>query len=205
MALYPTSPVPSVPYPHTDSFVTIRSGKFESGLENVRAARVYPLFSARLTYPTLTWTSYATLYAFFIARKGAHGTFTFKDFNGHDSSPVGIAWPKLYAYTATSTTADVTFDVPMASSSSFKLYDNGSEVTRDPTNNPPTHGQYYFLSGSGTDGRDQVKLDVTSGHVYEWEATGQRCVNARFDVDDMTFNSLYAALTSTGVVIVEAR
>jgi hypothetical protein len=203
VAVYPTTPVPKIPYATSDAFLTITSGVFESGASSRRPARSYPLFSAKLQYEVALWPSFAGIYAFFVQQQGMYLPFTFKDFNGYDVG--GIAWPALYAYTATATTSNQVFDVPMFASVAFTLYDNGAAVTQDLVNNPPTAGKFYFLSGTGTDGRDQVKMNVTPGHVYTWQATGLRAVNAIFDVDVMSYQSLMALLTSTGIGITEVR
>jgi hypothetical protein len=204
MSLFPTTPVPKIPYSTTDAYATISSGQYESGVTNTRSARVFPLFSAKLIYPMGDWSTFQTLYAFFVSMKGRAGTFTFKDFLGWDKSPVGITWPKLYAYTATATTSNQVFDVPMFTSTTYALYDNGAAVVEDAAN-PPAAGKFKFLSGTGVDGRDQVKVNVTTGHVYEWLDTGQRAVNARFLSDSLGFDSFVNMLTQTGLGIEEAR
>lgn len=204
MSLFPTTPVPKIPYSTSDTYATISSGQYESGVVNVRSARVFPLFSAKLIYPPGDWSTYQALYTFFVSMKGRAGTFTFKDFLGWDKSPVGITWPKLYAYVATSTTSNQVFDLPMFTSTTYALYDNGAAVVEDAAN-PPAAGKFKFLSGTGVDGRDQVKVNVTSGHIYEWAATGQRAVNARFLADSISFDSFVNMLTQTGLGIEEAR
>jgi hypothetical protein len=205
MALFPTTPVPKTPYTTIDTFFTITSGRFESGNENVRAARVYPIFSAKLSYQMQDWGQFPTLYQFFISMKGRAGTFTFKDFLGWDRSPLGISWPKIVARVETTTTSNQIFDVPMFSSTSYSLWDNGSQVVEDLVNDPPTAGKFKFYSGGGTDGRDRVKVNTTTGHIYEWLAMGQRAVNARFVADAMSWDSFYNYLTQTGLQIEEAR
>lgn len=204
MALYPVVPVPRIPYTTSDTYFTITSGQFESGVMNTRSGRVYPLFSVKLAYNIQDWGNFGALYVFFVSMKGRAGTFTYKDFLGWDKSPVGIAWPKLYALTETTTTTNKLFDVPMFGSTSYTLYENGVTIVAD-ASNPPAAGKFYFSAGTGTDGRDQVKMNTTAGRVYEWAATGQRGVIARFLADTMSWDSFMSNLTQGGLMIEEAR
>ena len=204
MALFPTSPVPKTPYTTIDTFFTVTSGAYESGVMNTRAARVNSLFSAKLAYPLQDWSAFSALYAFFVSMKGRSGTFTFKDFNGWDKTPAGIIWPKIVARVETATTSNQVFDVPMFGSYAYALFDNGSAVPED-ASDPPAAGKFKFYSGGGTDGVDRVKVNTTAGHVYEWQASGQRAIKARFTADAMSYDSFYNYLTQVGLGIEEAR
>src|ERR1035437_970345 len=99
MAIFPTSPVPDTPYGVQDTFRTLASPEYDSGLVVFKSLRNYSLLSANLIYGQHTlWSDISGasgLYDFFISVKGTAVAFTFIDFNGWDNSPIGIRWPRL--------------------------------------------------------------------------------------------------------------
>ncbi len=197
MANYPETIVPTVPYDTSDEYLTIESGEYDSGSKVVSLGRVYPLYRARLRYNTNYWSLYTALYQFFRDCRGKYGTFTFTDFNGWDSVPIGIQWPKLYVGVLDGAT--LIYDLPYKSGSSYEIYRNGSLLT--------VTTDYAIGAGTGTDGRDKITLVAagTAGHILEAKAIGRRVVNARFNIDTISMSSFYNMLTETGLEIVEAR
>lgn len=208
MALYPTTPIPASGYQTTEAFKTVLSPVYDSGLMVTRSVRNYPLYGVSMTYPQTTSRSdFQTLYQFFMACKGMGMSFTFKDFLGYDASPVGIAWSNLYVSVGTGSTA--IFDLPMFSSSTYKLYVNGVDQasTEYIGGNEPSAGYWKFKAGQGTDGLDQVKFGTapTVGQLIEWKATGQRGIRARFMDDNLSVSSFYNNFVSAGIKVIEVR
>jgi|ERR1035437_1384875 hypothetical protein len=210
MSLFPTTPVPDTPYPTSDTFKTLTSPEYDSGLVVFKQLRNYSLYSGTLTYGQhFKWSDISSasgLYDFFMSMKGMALSFTFIDFNGHDASPVGIRWPKLYV--GVGGASATSFDIPMVSSTSYTLWVNGSDQTSNLwTSGGFTGSMWKFHSAAGTDGRDQVEFATapTSGYVIEWQATGQRTIKAHFTVDAMSFNAFTNMLVSTGLGIREVR
>ena len=205
--LYPVTPTPDTPYNVTDTFRTISSPEYDAGKMVYRSARNYPLFSASLTYGDHSlWTDLTGLYDFFVSCKGSAIAFDFIDFNGWDRTPVGIQWPKLYVGVGTGSTT--TFDLPMKSSTSAYLYVNGTDVTANKWVSGGFSGsQWKFLSGTGSNGRDQIQFATapTIGQIIEWKAVGQRVVQAHFTTDNISVSAFSSLLASTGLAIKEVR
>jgi len=200
MANFP-SIAPSESYtPSLESYTFIADG-YPSGVQLARAGRLYQLYGCSMRYENISFASLQTLWDFHRSVKGRLTTFTFTDWAGYDASPVGIAWPRLYAFTCTgdnSSAAARTFDVPMKSSSSYTLYRGGSALT--------ITTDYTFSAGTGTDGKDQIIFVAghqgTSGDLCEWTATGRAAFSVRFTSDKfpMTFFSNGVASCSMDVV-----
>ena len=208
--LYPTTPVPDQPYVITDTYKTLSSPEFDSGKQTFKQLRNYPRFNATLTYGSnpshFKWSDIWSLYSFFVQMKGSALTFDFIDFNGWDSSPIGIQWPNLYIGVGTGATTS--FDVPMTSSSSFKLYNNGVDITNNlwvsgAFNDP----MWKFHAGAGANGRDNIEFYTAplAGHILEWYSVGQRVVVAHFNADVVSLNAFSNMLASTGLAIQEVK
>ena len=209
MASFPTSPVPDAPYATTDTYKTLASPEYDSGVTIFKSLRNYPLFGATLVYGEHTlWSDVSGasgLYDFFVSMKGMAGSFTFIDFNGHDSTPVGIRWPKLYVAVATSR---LTYNLPMVGSSSYTLWKNGADQTSNLWASGGFSGNMWkFHAAAGTDGVDTIEFASTqAGTLLEWQATGQRVVrNAHFTTDVMSISAFSNMLCSTGLAIKESR
>lgn len=193
MVAFPEDFAPLLDEEMGDEYGTILSKGYEAGSTYSRTGRAYPLYSFMFRAPIMEWASYANLYDFYVARKGASGTFTFFDWNGWDSSPVGVRWPKLYVGVGNGSTT--VFDLPMKSSSSGTAYVAGSSAAG-------TLG-----AGTGADGRDRFTFSVApaADAVIEWQATGRRGVTCRFGQDKLSFKNIARTLVSTGLLIEEAR
>lgn len=192
--VYPDSPVPSEGYSSTDEYATIVAGPYMSGRTVVGKGREYPLYRARLAYARMAIADLQPVLTLFHDVRGRYGTFSFFDFTGHDASPVGASWVKLYVGVGDGVTTG--FDLPMKSSSSRTVYVNGSSTTA-----------FTFSAGGGTDGRDRITFTVapTAGHLIELTATGRRAVYARFAEDGLQVMRYAAGLADASVEIVEAR
>lgn len=191
--VYPDSPVPSEGYSSSDEFATVVAGPYMSGRSVVGKGREYPLFRARLAYAKMALADFQPVYTLFSNVRGRFGTFTFFDFTGHDASPVGAAWVKLYVGVGNGVTT--IFDLPMKTATSRTVYVNSVATA------------VTFNSGAGTDGRDSITFAgaPTSGHLIELTATGRRAVTARFAEDTLHVNRYAAGLVDASVEIVEAR
>src|ERR1035438_5398343 len=132
MAIYPQTPVPDQGYMVNDTYKTLTTPAYDSGFIGYKSLRNYGMYTATLTYGTNSsahtlLTDLQTLYAFFRSCKGQGLPFTFVDFLGYDLTPVGITWGKLYI--GVGNTVQTTFDVPMTTSSTYKLWSNGADQT----------------------------------------------------------------------------
>jgi hypothetical protein len=193
---FPEDITPTVSYKYGLTFATLRSTATVSGVSQRRRGRFRGLFAASLKYENYLESNVQTLWDFYVARAGAYEAFTFTDFAGIDNSPIGIAWPKLYAGTTNGT--GTVYEVPMKTSSSYQLYRAGA-LQAYTTN-------YLFSMATGTDGRDQVVLTApgVAGDILEWRATGRACFNVNFVRDDLTFEGFVANMVNTGLEVVEA-
>jgi len=211
MDLYPQTPVPSEASDFSDEFKTIDGGDWENGAIASRPARLYPKYSASLIYSERDFSEFYALYEFFMSQRGRSGRFAFADFNGHDASPVGIAWPKLLVGVGTG--AQTAWDLPMMNSSGYDTGASGGDpgygIFVDGTRRARGTGatEYAFASGTGANGRDKVTFVTapTAGQIIEWRATGRRVVQARFVVDKATFQSFTNMITKTGLQVEEVR
>lgn len=211
MSVFPTTPVPDAPYATQDTYKTLTSPEYDSGLVVFKSLRNYPLFSATLVYGQHTsWSDVSSasgLYDFYTAQKGMFGEFTFIDFNGHDSTPVGIRWPRLYVAVGDNVTT--TFDLPMVSSSSYTLWANGADQTANLwTSGGFSGAMWKFHAGAGTNGCDTIEFAThpSSGVILEWQSTGQRVIKkAHFTADALSFSAFSNMLVSTGIGIREVR
>lgn len=193
MAAFPEDFPPLLDEEMAQEYKTIISRGYDAGSSYSRAGRQYPLYSFNFRAPMLDWSQYANLWDFFVARKGSSGVFTFFDWNGWDSSPVGIRWPKLYVGVGDGSTT--TWDLPMKSSSSGTAYVAGSSAAGS------------LSAGTGTDGRDRFTFSSAPalGSVIEWQATGRAGFQCRFGIDKISFKNFARTLVTTGLPIEEAR
>jgi len=202
MATYPTTPIPSAPYQTNDTFKTLQSPEYDSGIVITKSLRNYPKYSVTLTYGMgNSAADIQTLYQFFLDHKGSATTFTFIDF-------MTAAWPRLYAAVGNASTQ--IFDVPMAASTSYTLWVDGVDQVatyEGSGGGAPSAGHWKFYSAAGTGGRDQIKFGTAPalGKLIEWKATGQRVINARFSGDVMSLQTFYASLATTGLTINEVK
>lgn len=195
MAIYPTTPIPDDGYPEWDEFATAVSGDYPSGAEYAAARREFGLFHASPTYSDILRSDLEALYAFFLARRGRYGTFTFFSFTGWDLSPVGTRWPELYV--GTHDGSATTWDLPIKNATSLTLYRAGVAKTGGGVD-------YTFGSGTGADGKDRVTgLSGTLGDLITIDAVGQRAARMRFVAESMRFANFCNMLTSTGLEMIE--
>lgn len=189
--------------PALGSFTFIADG-YPSGVQLARAGRLYQLYACSLKYDNIAYASISALWNFHQQMRGRLLPFTFTDWAGWDGSPVGIAWPRLYAFTGTgsnASTAARTFDVPMKSSTNYTLYRGGAAFT--------SPAPYTLLSGTGTDGRDQIVFDAgeqgANGDLHEWAATGRAAFNVRFTSDQFPTPFLSNGVASCALGVMETR
>ena len=205
MTAFPDSPKPQAgTYVRGDEFLTIVGGPYEAGGYVSRPARPFPLFGVKLVYARHKTVDLSTLYEFFYAQKGRHGAFTFFDFNGWNSTPVGVKWPELFVATLDGVTTS--FDLPMLGSSSIHVFVNGVEITSEIYTDSMDPGiASHVHVGGGTDGRDTILLQAahTAGDILTYQATGRRACRASFGEDSMSFTDFVALTTESGLSIVE--
>lgn len=209
MAAYPETPKPLASsnqlYRRSTDFLTIRSGPVDSGVVLTRAVRTWPIYSIQ---PLYGWrknhSDFQTLIDFFYTQKGGSGKFTFSDFEGWSSTPVGAYWPARLIAVADGVTT--IFDLPMKSSSSYHLLKNGTDDAANEYvgSGSPAPGKWKFLAGIGVDGRDQVQFGTapTAGMILEWKGVGRLTVWARFMTDSLSEPILSAGTISLQMPLV---
>lgn len=196
MAAFPEDIYPIDGYQQTEEFKTIKSDGYANGLTYTRQARSSNLFSISLRYQAQPIANYNSLMDFFESMKGMDGQFTFFDFVGWSSSPVGRYWPRLRVGVHDGSTT--TWDLPIKSSSSRTLYVNNVAKT--------SGVDYTFSAGTGLDGRDRVTgLSGTNGHIIEFTATGRRAMNASLGDDKLVIVNTDPSLAELALTIIERR
>lgn len=198
MALFPQTIAPLSPHQFADRFLTLRGPRGDSGRVVTAAARNFSIYTAQPRFALLPWANYTDHWAFFQARRGGSGTFTWYDWLGHDAVPIGIPWVKIYAGIRDGSTT--VFDLPSYSASSYTLYSNGSALTAGGVD-------WTFGAAAGTDGRDRATLAAagTAGHVLEFSFRGRRAHTVRFASDELVYEARSGGLVAWGVEIEEVR
>lgn len=111
MNSFPETLRPLVGYQHDEEYATRISGPYDSGLTVVSLGRENDIYRARMRFARKDWSYFATLHAFFRSMRGRYGTFAFRDWNGHDATPVGIPWTDVIVAAGDGVTT--AFDLPV--------------------------------------------------------------------------------------------
>jgi hypothetical protein len=164
MSLYPSDPRPISPYNFRINWPTVGGGPEWAPQD--RALTRFGLCEADVSYRGKSWAQITTLRNFYESVHGASGRFTFADFNGIGSiggTDPGVPWSGLFIAKGNSVT--LIWDLPtfgLVNDSVLKVYQNGSERTRDVyTTTPDTSKNYHVKIGAGTDGVDQMTAQAS--------------------------------------------
>lgn len=183
MAQYPTSPVPEVPYTISPRWKTIIT-TFDTGAEQRKQKRAFPVFDVVLTYDVLTLAEMQLLWNFYQAQAGSYGAFYFYALESaaYVGLPVEIG-----------TGAATVFDIPGKSTSSQKIYVAGvlKTLTVD----------YTILTGGGAESSDRVQF-VTApalAAVITCDFTGYIRIRCRFKNDTLSRQMFEAMIYKTGL------
>lgn len=181
MSVYPTSPMYGYPTVLTPVWNTLISG-FENGSEQRRQKWVFAKYDVSVKYPALTLAEAKTLYEFYMARKGALGSFHFYDYYAIDH--VGL-------YVGTGDGVTEIFDIPGSSTSSRVLYENGGVISSG----------FAYLTGGGDGSSDRVDYDTapTLGTIITIDFTGFLRVKVRFALDKLNRENFTTILFKYGL------
>lgn len=184
MQVFPTSPVPNYPMIVSPVWNTLISpfDNVNGVSEQRRQKSLFPVYDASITYTALTLTQVGTLWAFYMARRGAYEAFLLFDLYvmAHTGLLVGIG----------DDTTDI-FDIPGASTSSRTLYVDGSAITTG----------FSYLSAGGDGGSDRVDFTTAPalGSIITIDFTGYLRIKCRFEEDRLDRENFTTALFKTGL------
>ncbi len=194
MAAFPETIVPAEPYTWRPVFSTIIGGPYGNGSDVRSVGWQYPLHECSFRLPARTpLEDMIDYYNFFVARKGKFEPFTFFDWLGWDSNPIGVQWTGLYVGLAPYGTTAV--DLPGKSISSYDLYQSG------------TRKDGLVIQETGTDGKDIFvpTTNWTPNALLTVDFVGRRSYKASFAEDGMDFQYFACAVASTGIGLRERR
>jgi hypothetical protein len=181
MAQYPTSPLPQLPYTISPRWKTIIS-TFDSGDEQRKQKRSFPVFDVVLTYDVLTLAEFQSLWNFYQSMAGAFGFFYFYAIESaaYTGLPVGIGDGTI-----------TTFDIPGKSTSSRTLYVNGVSQGSG----------FSYLTGGGAESSDRVQFNTAplAGQVITIDFTGYLRIRCRFKADTLSRQMFEIMLYKTGI------
>ncbi len=179
MATYPEDPVPIYPLVLEPIFNTIISGT-DGATEERLQKWTYPKYDVTVNYGKLTSTKMDLIYAFYMARKGAYGSFYIYDSTLHNEKLDHVG-----QYCGTGDGATEVFDIPGRSTESVSIYLDGTLQTLT------TH--YVLLIGGGESSADRVDFvsAPASGQIVTADFTGYLRIRARFAQDKLSREALY--------------
>lgn len=179
--IFPTTPAPDYPLKLTPRWSTLVS-KFDSGAEQRRVKRLYPVYDVELKYKTLTKTEAETLYVFYMARRGMAEAFVIYDLfsQGHICQYVGVG-----------DGATTIFDLPGKSTSSHEIYIDGQVQSSG----------FEILYGDGDGDSDRVEFETApaQGQVLTCDFTGFLRIRVRFAKDELTRETFDYLLYTYGI------
>lgn len=183
MALYPETPKPQMPYQLTTNWKTIVSA-FDSGKEQRRQKQLYEKYDIVLTYNALSLADMATLWNFYVARKGSFEAFYFYTLETG-------SWTNLFIGMGDGATH--IFDLPGKSTSSQKIYNNGvlQTLTTD----------YSIVAGGGVEDSDRVNFVAapTANDILTCDIAGYMRIRCRFEEDKLTREGFQGILYKSGI------
>jgi len=174
VATFPESPIPIYPLVIEPEWQTVISG-FDGGGEQRRQKQLFPKYNVAVQYDALSETAMQTLWAFYMARKGAYEAFYI-----YDLSLLASISPNYDGqYVGTGDAATDIFDIPGRSTSSQSVYiDNVLQtITTD----------YSILTGGGESSSDRIDFvsAPAAGEVITVDFTGYLRIRARFLEDKL--------------------
>jgi uncharacterized protein (TIGR02217 family) len=162
----------------------------DSGAEQRRQLWTFPKYDVSVQYDELDFNELRTLYAFYMARRGAYEGFFVFDL----ASLAGIILAHESQYVGRGDGVTTSFAVPGKNTSAHKFYVDGSEL-----------GSTFFsvTPSAGADGADLVEF--TSGYVphehsiISCDFTGDLRMRVRFAKDKQDYKLFAATAYTTGV------
>jgi len=137
----------------------------------------YGKFDVAVSYKAISKVDCQTLYAFYMARRGAFQGFYIYDLSLLQS----LSWAHTALYVGTADGSTTIFDLPGRSTSSQAIYVNGTAQS--------SGTDYSILTGGGSASADRVSFVAapTSGDVISCDFTGFARLPVRFSQDRMPY------------------
>jgi len=181
MDIFPESPVPVYPAVITPVWKTLISD-YEEGGEQRRSKWMFAKYDVTQQYKNINLTEARILWDFYMAQKGAYKTFYFFDFYALNHNEM---------YVGTGDGSISTFDIPGKSTSSRKLYVNGTETTTG----------FSYLAGGGDGNADRVQFTTApaSGQIITIDFTGCLRIKCRFEQDKLDRENFIINLFRYGI------
>lgn len=171
MALYPANSTIKYSESSITEVTKTLSSTFDDVAEEQRKCKqLYPKRRITLGYEFLTKAEARTIWAFYRARKGAFGAFTWIDYK---------ADTYVDEYIGIGTGSQSTWNLPGKSIQSYTVYLDDVEQTET------TH--YSISEGTGADGEDEITMVSTpaAGEVLTIDFTGYLKVRCTFEEDNL--------------------
>jgi len=183
MALYPdvVSSICAVyPLDETINFNTLIN-KFDKNNETRKAKSNFPTRDISIRYEAIDDSDIATLYQFYIARKGSYEAFNF-------FYPESTSYSSEYVGIGDGSTTE--FNLPSKLATSYTVYIDSASTTA-----------YTFSSRGGADGADKITFTTApnDGSVITFSFTGYLKVHCRFNDDNMSYSNFSYQLFNTGL------
>lgn len=163
--------------------------RFDGGGEQRRQKQLYATYDVQLNFKALSAADAQTLWAFYMARKGAAVAFYF-----YDPAPgIGITTSHAGLYAGTGDGSTEVFDLPGKSTSSQVIYAAGVEQTLTT--------DYVILTGGGDGSADRVDFvsPPATGVVITCDFTGTLRIRCRFAQDRLSRELFMTVLTNYGI------
>lgn len=193
MIVYPTSPVPQLPYEITFEYRTAIS-KFETGRELAHQLWRFPRRRVNLKYAVLRPEEIQTLWAFYQGRRGAALPFYFIDEFSVTSLDAPFSHTDQYVGRGNGITT--IYELPGKSTSMQTIFLDGVQ-----------QGDVIILSGGGFGGVDRVQFSQApaAGVLITANFTGHLRILMRFAEDSLSREMFSARLYRTGIDLIERK
>jgi hypothetical protein len=171
------------------NFKTLIANYDDSGEEQRKAKVLFPKRDIHLSFKHISKGEAATLYQFYIDRKGSYGKFAF--FYPATVQNTPFSYVEEYVGTGDGTTT--IFSLPGKSISNYIVYVDS--VAQEETTD------YTITPLGGPDGEDKITFVAApdSGDYITIDFTGYLKIICRFKVDNMNFKTFFDRLVTTGL------
>jgi len=154
--------------------------EYDSGQVVTKQKRLFPRRSFPLQYQYLSLVEARTLWQFYLSRRGRHLPFN-----------LFLAYADTYTgeYVGTGNGTGKIFNLPSKSATSRTIYVSGVATG------------HTFAAGGGEDGADKVTFSTApgAGQYITCDFTGRLKVRCKFAEDQMTFETFFNRLVTTGL------
>ena len=188
MAIFPESPKPKYPLIVTPTWKTLIS-TVGTGIEQRKQKALFPKYNVTVRYDVLSAVNAKTLWAFYMARKGAFEAFYIYDL----ALLASVAFAHTDEYCGTGDAVIDIFDIPGRSTSSHDVYVDGIAQT-DP-------GEYSVLTGGGVGSSDRIDFVTAPGEgaIITVDFTGFLRMRVRFMYDELDRETFTTNLFRYGI------